>query len=226
MANSTRSQLRTLTNQEIKIDRLYKIWSEAEYNQAIDEALFYINSRGDGKWQMQDQTATGLTTVDQQFYDTPDDYLWLKVVEFNDRALTRVEYDDLVRQYTEFPTGTPTQYCLYKGKICLNPIPTQEGVLKMVYSKKVVNLTTDETESPFANRFDRAVALYAAFILLSQPSDSRNNQRASTKLTRFETELGVLLKMFLYSDRENMRFRSTYIPRTMRGRRYSRNFTH
>ena len=47
MANSTRADLRALANKEVKIDKLFKVWSEIEYNDAINEALFEINSRGD-----------------------------------------------------------------------------------------------------------------------------------------------------------------------------------
>ena len=223
---STRSELRIKSNQEVKIDKLYKLWSESEYNEAINEALFTINSKWDWKWETQDKTTTGSTTASQQFYDKPTDYLGMKLVEFDDKELTRTEYEDVQRQYTDLPTWTPTYYYLYKDKIGLHPIPTQVGTLKLLYGTTITDLTDDTDSSPFAERFDRAIALYVAYVLLSQPADNRNLQRANAKLSRFNEEIIKLQKLFLYNDRENMQFKSNYIPRTQkRGYNPSYNIT-
>jgi len=214
MANSPRSSLRTQANQEVKIDKMFKVWTKPEYNTAINKALFKINSLGDGKWETQDKTTEGLTTALQQFYDEPVDFRGLKLAEFDDNELKRTEYEDIQRAYTTLPTGTPTHYYFYKNKIGLHPIPTTAKNLKLLYSTKVTDLTDDADLSPFAPQFDTAIALYVAYFLLSQPGDNRNLQRAQTKLARFNEEMSDLLKMFLYKDRENMRTRSTYIPKS------------
>lgn len=214
MANSTRAELRTKANTEVKIDKLFKVWSKSEYNDAINEALFFVNTKWDGKWETQDKTTAWVTTIDQQFYDRPTDYRALKLIEFDDLELTRTQYEEVQRDFISLPKWTPTEYYMYKEKIGLHPIPSSAGSLKLLYATKVVDLATDTSESPFDPRFDRAIALYTAYILLSQPGDNRNLQRAQTKLSRFNEELPKLLKMFLYHDRENMRFINTYIPRS------------
>ncbi len=45
MANSLRSELRTGANEEVKIDKLFKIWSIPQYDDAINESLFEIYQR-------------------------------------------------------------------------------------------------------------------------------------------------------------------------------------
>lgn len=214
MANSTRSVLRSLTNWEVKIDKFYKLWSENEYNTAVDEAIFHVNQLGGWKWETREKTVTGTTTASQQFYDRPTDFRSLSVIEFNDKELTEIQYEDLQRKYTTLPTWTPTNYYHYQGKIWLHPIPTTAGTLKILYRTEVTKLATDATESPFVYQFDRAIALYAAYILLSQPSDNKNLQRAQTKLARFKEEFTKLYKMFFLIDRENLSFKSTYIPKS------------
>ncbi len=213
MANSLRSELRTGANEEVKIDKLFKIWSIPQYDDAINESLFEIYQRWDWKWETQDKTTTWTTTIDQQFYDEPDDFRGLKLIEFDDKELSRTEYETVQRGYTTLPTWTPTSYYFYKNKIGLHPIPKTVWALKLLYSRSITDLAADTTESPFDKRFDRAISLYTAYILLSQPWDNRNLQRAKTKLSRFIEEMTKLLKMFLYKDRENMRFKSTYVPR-------------
>ena len=210
---SNRWDLRALSNDEVKIDKLFKVWNESAHNRAINQALFEINQRWDWKWETQDKTTSGNTTISQQFYDQPADFRGLKLMEFDDNALSRVEYTDIQRAYTDLPTWTPTSYYFYKEKIGLHPIPTAVGSLKLLYSTTVTDLTTDATESPFDDRFDTAIALYAAYVLLMQPWDSRNTQRAQLKFSRFNDEVNKLLKMFLYKDRENMRVRNTYISK-------------
>jgi hypothetical protein len=222
MANTTLSTLRSGTRSEFKLDRLGKVWSDPEVNDAINEGILEIQNKGDFKWKENEKTTTLSTVASQQEYDLSTlitDFITLDLVKYEGNAIDSTEYKTINALYTTFPEGTPNSYYLYGWQLWLNPIPTEVGVVDITYRGILDDLTSDSDESPFSTKFDKAIKLYASYVLLSKPWDAKNEQRARLKLDKFQAEVAKLMKTFLFQDRGQFQYKTTYTPRTSSYRR-------
>jgi len=116
MANTTLSTLRSGTRSEFKLDRLGKVWSDPEVNDAINEGILEIQNKGDFKWKENEKTTTLSTVASQQEYDLSTlitDFITLDLVKYEGNAIDSTEYKTINALYTTFPEGTPNSYYLY-----------------------------------------------------------------------------------------------------------------
>lgn len=210
------SNLRTGVRSEMKIDRLGKIFNDSDVNSAINEAILEIENRWDYKWDENQKTTTFNTVVDQQDYDLStliSDFIAVDLVKYNNTTLNSSDFITLSALYSEFPSWDPQNYYLFGGNMWLSPIPTAISTVDVTYRGILSDLTLDADESPFGTNFDRAIKTYAAYILLSQPWDNKNLQRAKIKLQRFEESVAKLIKTYLTQDRGQFQYKTVYSPR-------------
>ena len=217
MANTQLSVLRTGVRSEIKLDRLGKIWYNPEVDDAIGIALEEIEAKGNYKFPQNQTDVTFNTVISTQEYDMETeipDFQGIELVQYDDKTLYPTTLEKLKRNYTDFVTGTPTHYYTYWGNIGLHPYPNAIKSVDVTYKKFVTLPTTDTEESPYPKAFDKAVKLYAAYTLLSQPADNKNLGRAKSKLDRFKKEIAKLYNAYLLPDRENIQYATNYRSRS------------
>ena len=218
MAFSTRAQLRNKLRANIKMDRLGKVWDNASVDDAIDTAISEVFSRWDYKWDTSNQETSFNSVAAQMEYDVetniPQSAL-ISLVTFKGAPIYEIKYKDLLEQYPTLQSWTPTHYYLYNGKIGLHPIPTTNGdTIDVTYDSYWEMATADDSNCPFSTDFDRAIVNYAAYHLLMDPADWRNQQKAFAKFNIFEDlEIPRLFKKYLVRTSENLIYKNTYIPR-------------
>lgn len=211
------SKLRSMGRSEMKLDRVWRVWNNEEWDNAINEAILEIQNQWDFKWDENQKTATFDSVEDQQEYDIKTlipDFIGLDLVKYSDNPINSVDYINLKASYSQFPEWTPTSYYLYGGKIGLNPIPTVIDTVDITYRWILTDLEDDLDESPFGTNFDRAIVLYACYVLLNKPGDSKNFQRGEIKLKRFNEVIARLYKTYLIQDKGQLWFKNTYTPRS------------
>ncbi len=214
---TTLSKLRSMWRSEMKLDRVGRVWSDEEWNDAINEAILEIQNRGDFKWIENQQETTFPAIVDQQEYDLSTlvpNFIGLDLVKYDNVPLDSVNYVALKANTTTFPSWLPTEYYLYGGNLGLNPIPVTGYDVEIVYRAILSDLVLDTDESPFGQNFDRAIVTYASYTLLTKPWDSKNFQRSEIKMKRFNEIVGRLYKTYLIQDKAQFRFKTTYTPRS------------
>ena len=215
MANTTLSSLRSFGRKTFKIDRLWKVWDDSEWNDAIWGAIEEVQNYGNFRLQENNATTTFNTVVDQAEYDISTsitDLQGINVVEFDNVTLDTITYEDVIMDNETIPTGTPTNYYIYNNKIGLYPTPSVVDTVTVVYNKKLTLPTDDADESPLSSEYDRAIILYAQYTLLSDLWDPKNVQRASLRLQRFNKELGKLYNMDMLLDRNQLQYKNSYTP--------------
>jgi len=216
MANTSLSTLRSWTRAEFKLDRLGKVWSDPEVNDSINEAILEIQNKWDYKWDENQTSTTFNTVVDTQDYaisTVASDLIAVDLIKYNTTTLSSTDYITLSALYSEFPSWDPQNYYLYGWNIGFSPIPTEINTVTLIYRWILANLTTDTDLSPFPTNFDKAIRLYASYVLLSKPGDTKNEQRAQLKLSNFEKEIEKLIKTYLTQDRGQFQYKTTYTPR-------------
>ena len=217
MANTALSTLRTGVRTEIKLDRLWKIWDDAEVNDAIIMGIEEVEAKGNYKFPQWQTDTTFDTVIAQQEYDMETlivDFQGIELVQHDDRTLIPTTLKELKVLYRDFVDGAPTHYYIYGGQMGLHPIPNQIKTVDITYKKFVTLPVADTDLSPYPRAFDKAIKLYAAYTLLSQPADNKNLARAQSKLTRFTREIAKLFNAYLLPDRQNIHYKTSYRSRS------------
>lgn len=91
----------------MKLDRVGRVWSDEEWNDAINEAILEIQNRGDFKWIENQQETTFPAIVDQQEYDLSTlvpNFIGLDLVKYDNVPLDSVNYVALKANTTTFPS--------------------------------------------------------------------------------------------------------------------------
>lgn len=219
MANTTLSSLKTKTRQELKLDRLGKIWDSWEVGDAIQEALTDIENKGNFRWQENETEVSFNSVASTMEYDMETNipsFQAINLVQYDDKTLKATTYKELKRTYSDFLEGTPTHYYIYNGNIWFHPYPVDVKVIDVTYTKHLTLPSTDTDTSPLPTDFDKAITLYAAYSLLMKPADGRSQQKAFAKLNMYKDVIGRLINSYLIPDRENMWYKSNYVPRQAR----------
>lgn len=203
---------------EMKLDRTWRIWGDADVIDAINSAILEVQKKTFFGWQYNDTSATILTTADQYIYDLPLNIQGATVITLNGSPMRSTQKEFVVEN--EGYTGTPTYYAIWNGKLQVFPTPTVSNQVIELYFQKILTPLVDTTDLlPFPYNFTRAVVLFASYDLFSQTSDSQNYQRGQIKKQRYTEEINKLVLAYLLPDRwqlneENIQRR--YTPRVNR----------
>jgi|GEM_PF-4284635 len=146
-------------------------WSDGLIISAIDEACNVISSRAFCL-----QTEISWNTVAGQYkYTLPTDFLKVISVYYEDIPLNFTGiYSD---NYRPTSTGTPSDYYVRFGSLCIVPAPSESGKsVTMEYYQLSPHVTTSSDSISIPARFHFLIPLYCLAVLL--PKDTMFNQAA------------------------------------------------
>ena len=200
---STRLELRTLLNTEIKIDPNNKIWSESAKNNYIDSAYFQLQKDWNFEWRENDANNTQSTVVWTQEYTLPTDFIRTELVRYNWTEIHPRSKTQLKRENATFVSWTPSRYYLYSSNIWFDVLPNAVLTLDIDYRKKLTKFTADTDSSEFPEDFDDAIVKYAAYLAWSSPRGNEQTSRA--KLQEYQLIRDTLMNAYIY-DIGNLNF--------------------
>lgn len=214
-------QLRQATRQEIRIDRLWKIWNDDTINDAVNDAIKEVNKYFNFRWQFSIKEATLNTVANTREYTLPTDFVRLDLIRALGVVLDSTTLLELKSDYQTFIPGVPQTYYINQNMLGLHPVPTEVIAIDYNYRSKEADLMADTDQTGLPNDFKRAISIYASYICLTQFGDAQNLQRANTKKQRFSEEMGRLVQLFGVQDAEQLLYkpanRSFRRPRVVRG---------
>lgn len=184
---STLSVLRSRVRAETKKDPNGKVWSDSEVNNAVNQAVFQIQS--DTSFGLPETQTSTTVSVWPSGYNIPSTWAKVDKVYYWSNELLSVDYTT-VAQFTD-TTSSPSGYSIYGWILRLHGIPTWALSVLVVFSSDITQMSADGDTCILPNEYDRAITLFWAYILMSQ--FSQFFPEASAKKTMYDSEVSRLI---------------------------------
>lgn len=228
---TTLSQLRSAVRNEMKVDRTWKIWNDAEVNDAINTAYTQVQTDFYFRWQETLTETTFSTVVDQQEYPFSwfaPNLVTIDVVRFNNITMDSIDYEEYKYNYEwdENVSWTPRWYYVRNNSIWLVWTPKVVWTVEVIYRTALEELVNDADTIGFPDNFKRSIVLYASYVLFTKLSGEVNINAAKTKKTRYQEEVDRLKLTDALLDQGQIQYKNTYrspsLLRTTRSYRITR----
>jgi hypothetical protein len=184
---SSLAVLKASFNNDVRINKNYKLWSEALVEDYVNQAYFQVQKDASFSWP-ENQTSVALTITGAEV-TLPADFITVDMVKHGDNTLQKIDKLELIDRNNNAVSGEPTYYYLYGGKIGFDKIPTKTTTL---YYKKKLPEMTSLVDSSFSSLFDLMIIKYAAYLAFSTylPNDQRGVMRLNDYQAQFDSIFG------------------------------------
>lgn len=184
---SSLATLKASFNNDVRINKNYKLWSEPLVEDYINQAYFQVQKDASFAWP--ENSTSSVVTPTGYEATLPADFITVDMVKHGDSTLQKGDKLALIDRNNNFDSGEPTYYYLYGGKIGFDKIPTK--TVTLYYKKKLPELTS-LVDSAFAQLFDFMIIKYAAYLAFSTylPGDPRGTVRLNDYQTQFDSLFG------------------------------------
>ena len=169
--------LLTKFNNDVGINKNYKLWSSDIVKQLLNQAYFQVQKDGNFNWS--DNETSAVLSFSGNEATLPSDFIVLNLVKAGNTTLDRTDKLELVANNADLTkSGSPSQYYMYGGSLGTDKVPT--NTVTLYYKKQLPDMdTTTPVDSVFPSRFDLAIVKYAAYLAFSTylPNDARGDIR-------------------------------------------------
>lgn len=166
---STLENLRGLARGEIKnLDPNGRVWSDAEIDNAVNNALSDIQAAGAFSWPENQKVGSIQTAAGVEEYDLPTGFVSVKALRGTSSNPSVISKEQAVLRGAA--SGNPFAFYVYGRKIGFYPVPVASETFSMAYSAAHPKLTSG-VDSQFPEEFDQAIACRAAYyVIRSRPN--------------------------------------------------------
>lgn len=185
---SSLAVLKASFNNDVRINKNYKLWSEPLVEDYINQAYFQVQKDAAFSWP--ENQSSSVLTITSYEVSLPSDFIAVDMVKHGDTTLQKIDKLQLLDQNNDFTSGgEPTYYYLYGGKIGFDKTPTKTTTL---YYKKKLPALTSLVDSSFSSLFDLMIVKYAAYLAFSTylPNDQRGVMRLNDYQSQFDSLFG------------------------------------